>query len=611
MSARTPAPDAVPPVLVFDGDCGFCRYWVDYWRALTGDRVVYRPYQEVAADYPAVPRAAFAGAIHLFRPDGSSARGAAAAFEVLATVPGRGLWRRLYHALPPYAWAAERAYDLVARHREAAARVSRWLWGPVRRPARHARVSDLFLRLLGLVYLAAFASLGVQVRGLVGSDGIAPLGEYLQRAQEALGTRAFAELPMLFWAWSSDTALVTACALGMVAAFGIVTGWWRRAALVAAYLLYLSLFHAGQVFTGFQWDLLLLEVGFLACFLPGGSPLVVALFRWLAFRFLFLAGLPKLQSGDPTWWGLSALEYHFETQPLPTPLAWWAHALPDALLRAGTAGTLFLELLAVFAIFLPRRPRCVFAGAVLVFQALIVLTGNYNFFNLLTMLLCLPLLDDAALPGGARDWEAGLPTATRGVGVFAGGAAALYVLLGGVQMFEQIAGQPAWAPLSALHRITTPWQVVNGYGLFARMSTERAEIVIEASDDRRAWRAYTFRYKPDGPRDRPGWNIPHQPRLDWQMWFAALGGAAENPWFGNLLARLLQASPPVLALFEEVPFGGRAPRYVRARLEAFRFEAPATALATGRWWRTAPLGIYFPEVAGRAPAGPGRDRPGP
>ncbi|MGE0334546.1 MAG: lipase maturation factor family protein [Gammaproteobacteria bacterium] len=598
MSAHA-AGNADVPVLVFDGDCGFCRYWVDYWQRLTGARVRYRPYQDAAADYPAVPRAAFAGAIYLFEPDGTWTRGAAAAFRVLARVPGHGHWWRLYCMLPPYAWAAERAYVAVARHRVAAARVSRLLWGPERVPARYARVSEWFLHLLGWIYLAAFASFGCQVLGLVGREGILPLGLYLSRAHEALGTRAYTELPMAFWAWSSDQALVTVCGLGMVAAFGIVTGWWRRVSLVVAYLLYLSLFHAGQFFTGFQWDLLLLEVGFLACFLPGGSPVVIGLLRWLAFRFLFLAGIPKLQSGDPTWWSLTALETHFETQPLPSPLAWWAHSLPDVFLRAGAAGVLLIELVAVFAICLPRRPRIAFAACVVAFQGLIMLTGNFNFFNLLTILLCLPLLDDAALPGAARD-GAGVPRSAfawrRGL---TGILVALYVGVGLVQMFEQLAQARAWAPLSLLYRVTQPWHIVNGYGLFARMTTTRAEIVIEASDDRRHWHAYRFRYKPDGPHDAPGWNIPHQPRLDWQMWFAALGTAQENPWFGNLLVRLLQASPPVLGLFEHVPFGSRPPRYVRARLESFAFESARDVLARGRWWRTAPLGIYFPVVGNR------------
>jgi uncharacterized membrane protein YphA (DoxX/SURF4 family) len=177
----------------------------------------------------------------------------------------------------------------------------------------------------------------------------------------------------------------------------VVVDRWTRPALIGLFALYLSYVYAGQDFMSFQWDVLLLEAGFLAIFLTGGSRIVVWLYRWLVFRYLFLAGIMKLLSGDPTWHGLTALEYHFWTQPLPTPLAWYAAQLPPWLLIGGTAATLIIELGSVLLIFLPRRLRAVAACCVLLLQSLIVLTGNYNFFNLLTMLLCVFLFDDVAL----------------------------------------------------------------------------------------------------------------------------------------------------------------------------------------------------------------------
>ena len=218
-------------------------------------------------------------------------------------------------------------------------------------------VSWVFLRLFGAIYVAAFASLGVQILGLIGHDGILPLGEYLQAAHQALGNSAYRLLPSLFWVNSSDTALVAGTVVGVVLGLLVIVDRWTRPALIGLFALYLSYVYAGQDFMSFQWDALLLEAGFLAIFLTGGSRIVVWLYRWLVFRYLFLAGAVKLLSGDPTWRDLTALEYHFWTQPLPTPLAWYAAQLPTWLLIGGTAATLAVELGCVFLIFLPRRLR--------------------------------------------------------------------------------------------------------------------------------------------------------------------------------------------------------------------------------------------------------------
>ena len=168
----------------------------------------------------------------------------------------------------------------------------------------------------------------------------------------------------------------------------------ERLALVLLFVLYLSLSNVGQDFLSFQWDALLLEAGFLGIFL-GRSQVVVWLYRWLIFRYMFMAGAAKLVSADITWYGLSALRYHFETQPLPTPVAWYVAQLPHWALSAGTAATLAIEVVIVFLVFAPRRLRAVAAWTIIGFQFLVALTGNYNFFNLLTMLLCIFLFDDA------------------------------------------------------------------------------------------------------------------------------------------------------------------------------------------------------------------------
>ncbi|HVN34162.1 MAG TPA: lipase maturation factor family protein [Casimicrobiaceae bacterium] len=589
------------PTLVYDGDCGICRYWVDYWRGLTGDRIIYRPYQEAAADFPAIPRAAFERAIQLIERDGRVHAGAAATFCVLREVPGRAAWWWLYRHIPGFAPLSERAYRFFARRRGLLDVVTKALWGRRLEAERYALVGWAFLRGLGLVYAAAFASLAVQIEGLVGHDGILPFAGFLEAAHRGLGAPAYWILPTLFWFDASDTALFAGTVAGVLLGLLVVVDRWTRPALIGAFVLYLSYTYAGQDFMSFQWDSLLLEAGFLAIFLTGGSRVVVWLFRWLVFRYLFLAGAVKLLSGDETWRTLTALDYHFWTQPLPTPLAWYAAKLPQPILAAGTAATLAIELLLAFLVFLPRLPRALAAWCVVAFQALIVATGNYNFFNLLTMLLCVFLFDDAALrrafPQRLASWvERRAPQPRRSATTIAA-AAAFAIFPAGVNVLAQTVAHTSIPVARTLSELVAPLMIVNRYGLFAVMTTSRPEIVVEGSTDGETWREYAFRYKPGALNRAPSWNIPHQPRIDWQMWFAALGDFRQNRWFIAFMLRLLQGSSPVLALLDGNPFPEAPPRFVRARLYEYRFSDASTRAKSGEWWVREPVGWYFPQVS--------------
>ena len=587
--------------LVYDGDCDICRYWVNYWRSLTSGRVVYRPYQEAAADFPSIPREAFARAIQLIESDGQVYSGAAATYRVLRDVPGRAAWWWLYTHLPGFATASEWIYAFFACRRGLLNRVSRLLWGPALERERYELVSWVFLRLFGAIYVAAFASLAVQIPGLVGQAGILPLTDYLDAAREVLGDAAYRELPTLFWIDAGDAALIAGTVVGVLLGLLVVLDRWTRPALIGLFALYLSYVYAGQEFMTFQWDLLLLEAGFLAIFLTGGSRIVIWLYRWLVFRYFLLAGAAKLLSGDATWRDLSALEYHFWTQPLPTPLAWYAARLPHSLLVGGTAATLAVEVGIVFLIFLPRRPRALAACCLLLFQSLILLSGNYNFFNLLSMLLCIFLFDDAALrgwiPRRLASWaQRRAPRPGRAATLIAT-ALALTVVPAGLDRIWEPLTRTDLPVAGAISKAISPLLIVNPYGLFAVMTTARPEIVIEGSVDGQAWREYVFRYKP-GPLTRPpSWNVPHQPRLDWQMWFAALGDARSNPWFASLMLRLLQGSPPVVALLDADPFPDHPPKFLRAKLYEYRFADPGAHDATGQWWVRQLTGWYFPQVS--------------
>ena len=600
---RTTDPVSRKPLLIYDGDCAFCMFWLRYWQRLTGDRVNYAPYQEVAAQFPAIPAAAFQRAVQYVEPDGKVASGAEACFLTLGHASGKGWWLALYRRLPGFAAIAESSYAFIASHRSRLYRPCVWLWGRDYEPPRFDLVAWLFLRAMGLIYLAAFLSFRVQAMGLIGSHGILPLSQFLGLIRNHLGPDRYWRFPMVFWLDASDFAIQAACWGGAALSLLLMFNLLARPGLLFLYGLYLSLFYAGQIFMGYQWDVLLLETGALAFVLSIATRPGIWLLRWLLFRFMFLSGAVKLLSGDPTWANLSALSYHFQTQPLPTPLAWYADHLPRTVLAASTAATFAIELALPFLIFCPRRLRFAAACGFLLLQTLILLTGNYTFFNLLGMVLCLVLFDDAALlsvlpPGLARfvQRRAGETRPGRIAAVATGAFALLIVLVSLVQLHAEFGGRISAAG-AWLNDEIAPFALVNTYGLFAVMTTTRPEIIVEGSDDGEHWREYSFKYKPGDVRRRPRWNIPHQPRLDWQMWFAALGTASNNPWFAGFLQRLLENSPAVTALLDKNPFPDKPPRYVRALVYDYRYTSPAQRKATGAWWTRTLEGVYYPAVA--------------
>ena len=472
----------------------------------------------------------------------------------------------------------------------------------------------VFLRLLGLVYFFAFASLWSQILGLIGSRGILPAADFLRAAAGSLGPRHSWLLPTLAWMNSSDTFLVALCAAGTVLSVLLMLDFAPLPILVVLWGCYLSLVNIGQDFLSFQWDALLLEAGFLAIFfapmrlLPGlsrdapPSRVVLWLLRLLLFRLMFGSGVVKLASHDPSWRNLTALSFHYETQPLPTPIAWYMYQLPLAFHKVSTALVFVVELVAPFLIFAPRRLRFVGAGLLVGLQLLIALTGNYAYFNLLTMILCILLLDDACLrrlvPARlrARLPEPAQPAKNRSRrDLIVLPVAVVILVISGVQMADLFSkGNLVPGPARTLADMLDPFHVVNSYGLFAVMTTSRPEIVVEGSADGKNWLPYTFFYKPGDVRRAPPWVAPYQPRLDWQMWFAALGGPGSSPWFEGFMLGLLRGSPPILDLLQSNPFPHAPPRYVRALLYDYRFTDRHT---DGAWWRRELQGIYLPAVS--------------
>jgi predicted DCC family thiol-disulfide oxidoreductase YuxK len=656
--------------MIYDGDCKFCSLWIHRWQLTTGDRLDFLPFQDprVVARFPELPRGQFENAVQLIETDGRVYGGAEAVFRALAHNPHEEWLLDWYDHSPVFAHVTEWGYGVVARHRSLFSALTRLGWGRHIEPPTQNLVRWVFLRSLGLIYLVAFVSLWVQIIGLVGADGILPAKLALESMRQQadaqhLGLQLYHVVPTLCWFNASDGFLKFLCVAGTTLAVLLVVDVAPAPCLFLLWLIYLSLATVGREFLGFQWDNLLLETGFLAIFLAPlqlwprlsrtapPSRLVLWLLRWLLFKLMFQSGCVKLLSHDPTWRNLTALTFHYETQPLPTWIGWYAHQLPVWGQQVSTVVMFGIELLIPFLIFAPRRPRQLACAVLIAFQALIFLTGNYCFFNLLTMALCVVLLDDAAikalLPPRLRDslrpsppqnmgtqWHAPLPGAngsptspldpnspalplpalpTRPAATapplnpqlstlnrwkwpvqVTVPLAAIAVITSLVQFSIMFRARVPWPrPLLAVCEWLEPFHSFNSYGLFAVMTTSRPEIIIEGSNDGVTWLAYEFNYKPGDVKRRPGFVEPHQPRLDWQMWFAALSDYRHNAWLVNFCLRLLQGSPPVLGLLERSPFPSSPPRYIRAVVYDYHFTDLATRRQTGAWWFRREKGIYL------------------
>jgi uncharacterized membrane protein YphA (DoxX/SURF4 family) len=511
---------------------------------------------------------------------------------------------------------AELVYEEVALHRSALSKLDRVYAGPGVEPPSYLRVRFIFLRGLALIYLIAFGSFWMQMDGLIGSRGIVPAQEVMsalkeEAAQAHIGLERFRVAPTLAWWGASDRALHWQCGLGVACALALLAGMAPTVMLFLLWALYLSFCSVSGPFLNFQWDTLLLETGFLAIFFaplqlwerPSRQTrppsLVLWLLRWLLFRLMFESGCVKLMSGDASWWGLTALRVHYETQPLPTWIGWYAHQLPTGAQTFCAAVMFIIELAVPIFIFSGRRLRLAAAWIFAAFQVIILLTGNYTFFNLLTILLCVPLLDDRALlcfrkrTSPDEEIHPAARRAARWPWPVTLGLTVLVVPLTTIPFLTGAGVSQSWpGSVRWLFGWAQPLRSFNGYGLFAMMTPTRPEIIVQGSDDGRDWRDYTFKYKPGDVRRAPAFVAPYQPRLDWQMWFAALEGPRASPWFFQFEYRLLQNSPPVLALLGPNPFPIKPPHYVRALLYEYHFTDLATRRATGAWWRRELKGLY-------------------
>lgn len=468
------------------------------------------------------------------------------------------------------------------------------------------RTRLLFFQLFGVTALVAVASFWAQLGGLIGSQGIWPAALTMKWA--AARQVSVWQMPTLAWLSVSDAMLHLLCALGCAAATALILGWAPRLALGVLWLSFLSLQQIGGPFLQFQWDILLIETAFFAIFYapPGLRPRWLErspsswsryLLVWIAFKVTFGSGVVKLMSGDPAWTNLTALSYHFWTQPLPTWTSYFMHQW-GATAHKLMCGLMFLFELPLAVCALLTRPfRLASAVAMAMLQVGLALAGNYSYFNLLSLVLVVPMLDDALLAKlSVRHWPAitaAGATAERhhlNAGTFFAG---FVVLLGVVIFIDGRMRQPMPAPVDIVLRHLRPFVTVNAYGAFAWMSKDRPEIIIEGSRDGTQWEPYEFLWKPGRLDARPKWVAPWQPRLDWQMWFAAMGQCAENPWLLRLEYHLLKGTPRVLQLLGDNPFGDGPPEMIRAQRYQYRFAPPT---ARGQWWERDFVGPYCPPL---------------
>lgn len=482
----------------------------------------------------------------------------------------------------------------------------------------HELIRWSFLRALGLIYFSAFASLAVQITGLIGENGILPAKIFLARFSSASLWQKFLAVPSLAWIDAGDPFLKFLCVGGAVLSLVLFLNIAPRLSAILCWIFYLSIVTVGQNFLGFQWDSLLLETGFLAIWLApgdwrprfsarrGASKAVVWLCIWLLFRLMFFSGVVKIASQDANWRNFTALSYHYQTQPLPHFLSWYVHQLPAWFHSLSVKIMFVIEIAVPFFLFTPVPTRRIAFFAFTGLQLTILLSGNYCYFNFLSLALGLFALDDGFvkkfLPAKFVAKFETPPAPPGRLGKVLATAVCVLVLVPTVTRAIKFYGVTPPLPnaVASLARGVEGLRITGHYGLFAVMTTGRDEIEVQGSSDGTTWKTYAFKYKPGDLSVAPKWVAPHQPRLDWQMWFAALGTFQRNPWFQNFLIRLLQDKKEVTALLADNPFPDGPPKYVRALFYKYEFTDFSERLATGNWWKRTEKGAYAPVVSLKA-----------
>ena len=454
---------------------------------------------------------------------------------------------------------------------------------------------------VAVIFGVAFLSTAAQFPALLGEHGLLPVPRLLE-------DKRFLRGPTLFRWKYSDRLLLRMAWVGVALAASVVVGlpqlgppWVPMLAFFALWLLYMSVVNVGQTFYGFGWEMLLLEAGFTVAFLGSDAvpppTAVLLLTAWLVFRLEFGAGMIKIR-GDRAWRDLTALDYHHETQPMPSPLSRFAHLLPKPVHRLEVLGNHFSQLIVPFFLFAPQPVASAAAAVIILTQLWLVVTGNFAWLNWLTIVLAFSRISDSvahwALPFIPLDWGSG--TILPGwwlVPVLA--VTALLVVLS----YWPI--RNLFSRRQLMNASFNRWQLVNAYGAFGTVTRRRIEVIVEGTleespDDTAEWREYEFKGKPGDLARMPRQFAPYHLRLDWLMWFLPLGSVHEQ-WFYAFLGRLLEADRSTLRMLRVDPFDGERPRWVRVRTFHYRFATRAEKRGTGLWWMRDTPRVVIPPVS--------------
>ena len=451
----------------------------------------------------------------------------------------------------------------------------------------------LFLRLVGLNIFFAFWSLKEQVLGLYGKNGIQPLNLIFNN----IDRKNIINIPSLFWFSQTDFFIQVVVYIGIFNSIAIVLGntdFWYFA---ISYICYISFVIVGSPFLNYQWDAMLLETCFMCTFYSMSNPpnpfMHYAI--WIFFvRFMVSAGLAKIKSGDKNWRELKSMNYHYWTQPLPNKFAWFIDKMPEDFHKASCAIALLIQVgLSPFMI-MPLAIRKWIVLAQLFLQIMIAGTGNYCFFNSLAITFLVPFLPDTYWSNIFINWKIDINIH------FILFLLAAFIVYNNTamfikQFFPEILNQK-YQNLLSLHSKYNSYVISNPYGLFANMTTSRKEIIIEGSYDGEKWEAYEFKYKPGDTKQYPIQVAPHQPRIDWQMWFASLGDFQSNQWFLNLMIRLVKNEPEVTKLIKYNPFQNKPPCYIRAMFYQYTFTSKKEFENTKNYWNRKLIGKYSPII---------------
>ena len=589
------------PILIFDGNCGFCRLCVN----ILADQSK-KPYDSISYQewIPGnqnnkwkLKEENFQNAVYILLPDGTFKAGADCIYWFLYFQELKKWPYKFYEKFPPFHWASDLGYRFVANNRFLVSKLTKFFLRIGQIGHERNIVTDVFFFLIGLCYIFLFSSLSLESVPLFGEQGLASIAHKAERYKSFFGEDYLSNVYSIFWFSQKNAFLVFSAVLGIISGVFILSKRLRLFGLISGIILLLSFLSFGSPFMNFQWDTLLLETSFLSLLLVGkrrqslySGWAILALWS-LAIKLNISSGLVKITASTPYWREGSALSAHFFSQPIANFVSFYFHQLPDFLLKGATYGVIAVQIICPLLLLIPGRVRRISVYTLISLQILIFMTGNYNFFNINTVALLLIFLKDKDLPflPLAFNNRNRLKELTREL---VRSPFAIFVIITNFAIIFETAGlvekiSPYYHPMNQRLRF------FNRYGLFANMTMNRDEVILEGSYDNKNSTRIDFPFKPDYPEDCPGQIAPFHPRLDWQMWFAALGKIERNLWLIRLSNQILKNEGDGIKLLElpEKPY-----TYVKASRYRYIFNDFSNYIK-GKCWKEFYKGEYLRTIS--------------